>query len=154
VHRDRCGSGRRFLVRAFLESRDQDLETLASDQLAFSILLKSSSVAVSFGHDRQSTRYGNMRLCRFAHARRCVIRAPWGGSPIGAVQSGTVRRVGPSADRVTGLIQVWFAAVALAAASGVAFGVAVTVGTGAILFALSSALCNPRHLRSAACATL
>jgi hypothetical protein len=35
------------------------------------------------------------------------------------------------------VIQVWFAAVALVVVAGVAFGAAVTVGTGAMLFALS-----------------
>jgi hypothetical protein len=35
------------------------------------------------------------------------------------------------------LIQVWFAAVALGVVAGVAFGAAVTVGTGAMLLALS-----------------
>lgn len=35
------------------------------------------------------------------------------------------------------VIQVWFAAVALVAAAGVAFGVAMTLGTGAMLLALS-----------------
>ena len=34
------------------------------------------------------------------------------------------------------LIQVWFAAVALVVAAGVAFGAAVTVGTGVLLLAL------------------
>jgi hypothetical protein len=33
------------------------------------------------------------------------------------------------------VIQVWFAAVALVVVAGVAFGAAVTVGTGAMLFA-------------------
>jgi hypothetical protein len=35
------------------------------------------------------------------------------------------------------LIQVWFAGVALVVVAGVAFGAAVTVGTGAMLLALS-----------------
>ena len=35
------------------------------------------------------------------------------------------------------VIQVWFAAVALVVVGDVAFGAAVTVGTGAMLFALS-----------------
>ena len=35
------------------------------------------------------------------------------------------------------VIQVWFAAVALVAAAGVAFGVAMTLGTGTMLLALS-----------------
>lgn len=35
------------------------------------------------------------------------------------------------------VIQVWFAAVTLVAVAGIAFGVSVTVGTGALLLALS-----------------
>jgi hypothetical protein len=35
------------------------------------------------------------------------------------------------------LIQVWFAAVTLVVVAGVAFGAAVTVGTGAMLLALT-----------------
>ena len=34
------------------------------------------------------------------------------------------------------LIQIWFAAIALVVVAGVAFGAAVTVGTGAVLLAL------------------
>lgn len=34
------------------------------------------------------------------------------------------------------VIQVWFAAVTLMVVAGIAFGVAVTVGTGAVLLAL------------------
>jgi hypothetical protein len=37
------------------------------------------------------------------------------------------------------LIQVWFAAVLLIAVAALAFGVSVTVGTGAVLFVLSLA---------------
>jgi hypothetical protein len=35
------------------------------------------------------------------------------------------------------LIQIWFAAVVLVVAAGIAFGASVTIGTGAMLLALS-----------------
>lgn len=89
-------------------------------------------------------------VCRFAQAARCGSNTlePWGPTTlVGVARPEGVARAHPldgyQGDTMlrdwtrSNLVQMWFVAIVLVGAAVVAFGPAVTLGTAAMLFAVS-----------------
>jgi hypothetical protein len=106
-------------------------------QLPFAVLLKSSSIAIPFGHPSNLLRNGGIRLYRFAHAQALAIgMLGLEGNPAHDPRQHKDDNMNIRQITRSNVIQIWLAAVLLVVVAAIALGAAVTIGTATLLLAM------------------